>query len=302
MSRKQRWLVPLLAPIVFLHCWGAKTGLLETPAALVTFRHAVGSVGGWHREIFENAPAAAPGGRPRVAGLWVLDHAMHPGGEWLAYTTAEGLFIQDSRGYTTQRSTLRGIYQIDWSRDARRIAFSKDGRIFVVDSGGRNAPSPITDAPVDDSSWHAMSPSWTPDGSRIVFLKYRTGVDTGGDPIAFGFEIWSVAPDGTDSLLLHSGPPEPSVSVIAVSRDGASVMYTAGFERHPFVVKLDLATGSTVTLLPDAEQPAFSASGTHLAFVRHGRIWVCRLAGDACLEERRISDGPSDAGPSWIGW
>ena len=302
MTRIKRPFVLLLTPLMFLHCWGAKTGLLETPAALVTFRQAVGSVGAWHNEIFENPPAAAPGGRSRVAGLWVLDHAMHPSGEWLAYTTSAGLFVQDSQGYTTQRSTLGGIHQIDWSPDARRIAFGQGSRIFVIETGGSNPPSPITDAPLDESALRAMSPSWTPDGARVVFLKYRTGIDTEGDPTTFGYEVWSVGADGGDPRLLHSGPPEPSQPGVAVSRDGTKVLYAAGFDPHPFVVQLDLASGATITLLSDASQPAFSASGSHLAFVRNRKIWVCRLAADACLEEHMVSNGPSELGPSWIGW
>ncbi len=291
------------AVLVVLAGCGARTGLRVPAEPVVTFQRAVGSTGSWRWHIFQASPvASAPEGRIRVEGVGTLTHAAHPGGDWLAFVTQEGLFVQDGRGYRTRRSSDRGIGSLDWSPDARRLAFDKDDRVWVMDSGGGGAATPLTPELSDPFGVRAGDPSWTPDGGRLFLVRFRMGLDGRGDPFTFGHELWTVADDGSDLRLVHAGTPEPSLAGIAVSRDGASVLYVTGPERSPSVVRLDLASGTTSTIVTNAKEAAFSASGRHLAFVRNGQVWICAYDGNACAGERQISDGTHDHTLSWVGW
>lgn len=295
-------LIVLMGLALFTGCTGARTGL-EVPAApAVTFLRAGASTGGrW--EIYQTAPYAnPPGGRVRLGGVNVLSHDVHTSGEWLAYSTVQGLYVQDWRGYTTQRSTEQTISGIKWSPDARRIAFSQSYRIWVVDAGGSGSATALTPEYTDPASQQAaMSPAWTPDGSRLYFIRYREVLDSSGHPLAVDHQTWTVAADGSDLRLVRAGTPTPSQPGIAVSHDGAAVLYATGFDASPSIVRLDLASGATTTLIANAGQPAFGATGRYLAYVRNGQVWMCAYDGSTCVNEQPISNGTNDRTPSWVG-
>ena len=79
----------------------------------------------------------------------------------------------------------------DWSPDASRIAFTlNDCSVAIMDADGSDL-SLIA----DDPSQCLSDPSFTPDGTRIVFGHFDW-LGTGAD------EIWSMNPDGSDIQLL----------------------------------------------------------------------------------------------------
>jgi WD40-like Beta Propeller Repeat len=275
-------------------CCGARTGLEVPPATVITFER-----GG---AIYEAAPGGGmPAGRIRVAGPGVLNHSVHGGGDWTAYSTSAGLWVQDWRGYRTNRHAQNGISGIDWTADTRRVAFVRADRIWMIDAAGSGGPTALTPAPGGATGFRAMTPSWTPDGGSLVYVRYRQGLDPGGNPVAVEQELWTVGADGSAPRPLFAGRPRPEQIGVAVSRDGSAVLYSAGFDATPSIIRLDLATGATSTLLSNARQPAFSASGQNLAFIRGGQVWACRYEGTTCTNEHPVSSGPSDHTPSWVG-
>src|SRR5688572_17999180 len=161
----------VLGLAVFIGCTGARTGPDVPAEPAVTFNR----VG----EIFQATPfTSTPEGRLRIAGVIVESHAVHTSGDWVAFSTRDGLFVQDWRGFRTQLSNAQSIYAIDWTLDARRIAFSQNDRIWVVDLGGSGGATPLTRELTDPNGQRAMSPAWTPDGGRLYFIRYRVGMDS----------------------------------------------------------------------------------------------------------------------------
>src|SRR5688572_22820907 len=76
------------------------------------------------------------------------------------------------------------------SPDGRTLAADMQGSIWTMPASG-GAMKRITDLYND-----ARQPMWSPDGRSIVFFAFRDG----------GYDIWSVAPDGSDQRKLTVGP------------------------------------------------------------------------------------------------
>ena len=166
---RERSFALLLAPLVFIHCWGAKTGLIETPAALVTFRPGVSPL----PEIFENAVRPGFARRHDATRCRERDPSdrLEPG--------------RTPPGLRSARADLRGRQR-------------------------RPEPS-------HPDYGRPMSPSWTPDGSRVVFLRFRTGIDSRGNPSSTA-RCGRVADTGagageaeTSAASEHPAPRSPNV-------------------------------------------------------------------------------------------
>lgn len=89
----------------------------------------------------------------------------------------------------------------DWSPDGRRIAFSfNECSVGIMDADGSDL-SLIA----DDSSLCQADPSFTPDGTRLVYTRF--------DPVPEVEQIWSMRLDGSDQrFVTGAGGPDPNVS------------------------------------------------------------------------------------------
>lgn len=118
-------------------------------------------------------------------------------------------------------------YSAQASPDGRRIAYQRSGGsyddIWVMDSDGSDK-HPLTTA----AQRGGGTPTWSPDGSRIVFVR------NGGDGDA-GADIWTMAADGSDQTLF-ADEGGWGLSAPEWSPDGTTIAY----------VQSDQAAGSRI--------------------------------------------------------
>ena len=128
----------------------------------------------------------------------------------------------------------------DWSPDGRRIAFSlNECSVAVMDADGDNL-----DVIASDPDLCQGDPSYTPDGSRLVFVRFDPALDVE--------EIWSMKVDGSDQrFVTGAGGPDPNVSP-----DGRKLSFKGPPDGALFVANID---GSGV----DQISPSISVTYKH---------------------------------------
>jgi Tol biopolymer transport system component len=118
-----------------------------------------------------------------------------PDGRKIAFISSpskveRAIYVMNADGsQRTQITTISDGGRISWSPDGRRLAFEDDSDIFLVDLDGSNRIN-ITNHSSFDSS-----PSWSPDGTKILFTSTRTG-----DPW-----LYTIDPDGSGLHALPQG-------------------------------------------------------------------------------------------------
>jgi len=155
----------------------------------------------------------------------------------------------------TFRVGTRLNWQPSWSPDGSRIAFyywdsQRDG-IAVLDLQSSAVTRVTDDSLVCPSCWQPEScPSWSPDGSRIVYHRAYSGV-------------WIVSVDGTSKQLVRATTSEPNGCPSWLA-DGRIVFADSGS------LWSMSADGSGLTYLsPDpGYQPRLDSVGTRVCFLR----------------------------------
>lgn len=133
--------------------------------------------------------------------------ALEPWNPELWSVRADGTDLQQ----LTTDATGLGYRQLAWSLDGTRFAAAKPGTgvwdLFVMNA---DASNPILVASSEQAS---MGPSWSPDGTSIVFTKH--------DGTSYGAYV--VQADGTGESALT---PELSATSATYSADGTHVLFT----------------------------------------------------------------------------
>jgi Tol biopolymer transport system component len=160
--------------------------------------------------------------------------------------------INAADGSNQQRLTNNSIPDVEpvFSPDGAKIAFSRPyseavngfRAIFMMNAAdGSNAlqittpPSPLSD----------MNPSYSPDGSRIVFIRNNPG--------PFTSIIITVNPEGTNPTTL---PPNGFVYRPTYSPDGTKIIYSRYITGSRYDIEVySLAGGSTQTILQSGYRP-----------------------------------------------
>jgi len=155
-----------------------------------------------------------------------------------------------------------------WSPDGKKIAFigmtGDHWDIYLLDyeaaiiSNQTNEPVNITGSDTDE-----YYPSWSPDGSQIVFTREREG----------SFEIWVMDTEGQNECLLVSDTGR--ADAVGWSPDGTRIAFSIkqGNDREIYVQDVDCSEGggnSDKSPLTDNETndyaPSWSPDGSQLAY------------------------------------
>lgn len=142
------------------------------------------------------------------------------------------------------------------SPDGRTVAIDLLGVLWLLPAQGGTAKRLTGDL------FDIGLPSWSPDGTTLVFQSYREGV----------FDLWTIRVDGSGLRRLTSGPFDHREPVF--SPDGRAVAYSCDEGGSYGIRVLDLASGTDRVIADGPEEefePAWSPDGSKLAFVAGSR-------------------------------
>ena len=102
---------------------------------------------------------------------------IHPSEKIVAYTAESGgsrqLFTLSLRGPAAPAAQLTAseqpITDPQWSPDGRRLAYVRDGEIWVVEADGSRMTRVVA------KPGGGRDPRWSPDGKRLAFISRRRG-------------------------------------------------------------------------------------------------------------------------------
>jgi len=225
----------------------------------------------------------------RDLGLVGRFPAVSPDGLKIAFARNGDIWMADADG-GNEVSLTSNADQEDrpgWSPDGAKIAYSRAGFIWIMDADGSNAAS------VGQEGW---DPSWSPDGAQIAFMTTRDGDE----------EIFVMDADGTNLLNVSDHnweDAEPAWSPL-----GNYIAFTSDRDGmyHIFMVA---PTGGVVTnmtaalIAPDAQYPTWAPAATAGAFTSSAAgnpdIYYFIPGGGNPV---RLTDHPlTDAFASWGG-
>jgi Tol biopolymer transport system component len=183
------------------------------------------------------------------------------------------IFTVHSNGLGLQQIThvVGDATHPDWSPDGRRIAFEIDPPGGGCDVALMNADgSGIVDLTTNRNVCE-NDPSFTPDGSRIVFDRF--------DPVANDEAFWSMDLNGNDRQRIGQCCADPNVSP-----DGEKLSFL-GFNGEPggtalFTSSIDGSNSFRLTpfSFDIAIKQDWAPDGQHLVFSKDGDIHIPRVS------------------------
>jgi TolB protein len=238
-----------------------------------------------------------PGGKERtlaVAGVGtslagdIWDESWSPDGKQIAVASSGQVLLVPLSGGPLVRSARSDprLYFSNlpaWSPHARTVLFSahaewNDLEIWVSSPDGTGA-HPLTDNPYRDSY-----PSWSPDGTKIVFV--RSGAGAKGDG------IWVMNADGSAAHRIT--PEQGAESTPEWSPDGRTIAFV--WESELWLMNADGSHQHRIVPAPvNAGIVSWSPDGSRIAY-GNGSIWVVDSDGG---HRHRVTNGPRDSSPAW---
>lgn len=163
---------------------------------------------------------------------------------------------------------------------SQRVAFtakagSGPAALIVMDADGKNR------ATLASPSSDARAPSWSPDGTQLVY--------------AAGGRLFIVGADGTNGTAVTDGPND---DLPAWSPDGTHIAFVRGHD----LALLSVPNGGVTTLfagMPGVNAVAWSPDGTRVALERDMNIWTLGADGFGLQLVLAGTNGTAFRAPSW---
>lgn len=279
-------LVALAPSVVACNEYGPSTPLLSPPAATAT-----GTRGLTPSPAATASPAAtslppSPTAPPPTSTPLVNTDPQEADGGQLAYLLGDGRLLLASSASDAPELLLTDVGAAGWAPDGSRLAFIRDGALFLMDATTAESRRLLADdgRQLDD-------PRWAPDGRRLALQVTATTGCTGDCPS----RIAVLELEGSELLPLTSGPDTETHTRPRWAPDGQQLLYVARsgpFADAFYVVDLE---GNSELLLDvgDVTGDVEWAPGRQLAYSRgfedEAALYLLDPAGDG--SPRRVDNG-----------
>jgi hypothetical protein len=130
------------------------------------------------------------------------DNSWSSNGSWITYTNlGNNVLHKIHPDGTGDIAIATDAHSPDWSPDSRKIAFSRQGDIWLMNSDGTGQVR-LT----NNSAHRDLTPAWSPDGTRIAFGTERDEPNPGSCYPNCNDEIYVMGIDGSGQMDITNSP------------------------------------------------------------------------------------------------